>query len=315
MNTLVTPPDAMSRLLSVVKGELKGSSQALYAYNLDLFAEWLKVPGQEEACQTLVSAGPFAGHSMVSAYLDDMKARGLSPATMAHRLATIKRVLRCARILGLCHWTIELRPPKPQAFRDTRGPGPDRVSMLIRGAASQKNPVKASRDVGILSLLYCQGLRRGEVCSLRYADLELDPQFPVLWTMGKGKVQREMIPLGEETMLALAAWLRYRGTAPGPLFHRLDPGLDEGQLRPLDGSTLWGLVADLARGFGFKAWPHGLRHAAITEVIEQTHDLLEAQKFGRHASANTTTVYYDNMKRVSPKAPNLLGSGLKARLA
>jgi site-specific recombinase XerC len=49
----------------------------------------------------------------------------------------------------------------------------------------------------------------------------------------------------------------------------------------------WQRRAGFDRTFRF----HGLRHASVTNVWRATHDLFLAQRFARHASPLTTTVY------------------------
>lgn len=40
--------------------------------------------------------------------------------------------------------------------------------------------------------------------------------------------------------------------------------------------------------------PHGLRHSAITALIDNDGDMVTAQKFARHRSPEETQRYYDN---------------------
>ncbi len=49
----------------------------------------------------------------------------------------------------------------------------------------------------------------------------------------------------------------------------------------------WQERAGFDRFYGF----HALRHAAITSVYRMSHDLFLAQRFARHASPLTTTIY------------------------
>jgi integrase/recombinase XerC len=52
-----------------------------------------------------------------------------------------------------------------------------------------------------------------------------------------------------------------------------------------------GLGADL----GIKVWPHGLRHAAITEALDLTGgDVRKVKRFSRHRDLQTLVVYDDN---------------------
>jgi site-specific recombinase XerC len=49
----------------------------------------------------------------------------------------------------------------------------------------------------------------------------------------------------------------------------------------------WQVRAGFDRGYGF----HCLRHSAVSNVYRATHDLFLAQRFARHASPLTTTIY------------------------
>ena len=45
---------------------------------------------------------------------------------------------------------------------------------------------------------------------------------------------------------------------------------------------------------GLKVWPHGLRHAAITEALDLTGgDVRKVQRFSRHRDLQTLTIYDD----------------------
>jgi integrase/recombinase XerC len=49
----------------------------------------------------------------------------------------------------------------------------------------------------------------------------------------------------------------------------------------------WQVIAGFGRLYGF----HGLRHTAVTNVYRASRDLFLAQRFARHASPLTTTIY------------------------
>ena len=49
----------------------------------------------------------------------------------------------------------------------------------------------------------------------------------------------------------------------------------------------WQQRAGFDRLYGF----HSLRHTSVTNVYRQTRDLFLAQRFARHASPLTTTIY------------------------
>jgi integrase len=85
--------------------------------------------------------------------------------------------------------------------------------------------------------------------------------------------------------------------ADGPLFvtSRGRPLYETWAWRLIRKLAVWAAVAQAA-----KLSPHGLRHTAITELIDSGVSLLDAQKFARHKDPRTTRRYYhglDNLDR------------------
>jgi integrase/recombinase XerC len=167
------------------------------------------------------------------------------------------------------------------------------VRQLLQAAAAQPDPRKSRRDVALLRLLHDVALRRGEVCRLDLADVDLDRGR--LAVTGKGDVERTIIALPAPTQRAIGGWLEARGRDPGPLFLGLDgTGRVRGGVR-LSGPGLWSIVRTLGRRAGLVAWPHGLRHTAITRALEATNgDLRKVQRFSRHRDVRAVMHYDDN---------------------
>jgi len=289
-------PDAQ-RLLEAFMARRSPATRATYLQGLKAWAQYLGAPSAAVATQWLIGAGVLEGNARVLEFLDAQKAAGLSANTLSIRLAALRSMVSLANLLGLCTWSLQVRGPKAKAFRDTRGPGPDRVQLVIRAAAGQASKVKASRDVAICRFLHDLALRRGEVASLRFEDVDLDGRR--LWVKAKGAMDRDAVTLPEGTAAALNAWLTWRGQAPGPLFHRLDnAGLNLEVLRPLTGRAVWDLVNELAGGCGFDARPHGFRHSAITEALDAGFTLPEVHQFGRWQGKSYGIIQtYDDNRR------------------
>ena len=120
----------------------------------------------------------------------------------------------------------------------------------------------------------------------------------------EGRGERERLTLPTRTAAALAAWIILPGDKPGPLFVALDPGT--GRLgrggRPraaferLTGEGMACILASLAERANISARvrPHGLRHTAITALLDTGAGLREAQRFSRHADPRTLMRYDDN---------------------
>ncbi len=111
--------------------------------------------------------------------------------------------------------------------------------------------------------------------------------------LGKGRTSKIKLTLPPETKKALEAWIGVRGVAPGALscsMNRAKPG--EGRLTAIG---LYGMVRELGRRIGLKAWPHGLRHAAITVALDLTGgNFRAAQRFSRHRDVRVLERYDDN---------------------
>ena len=78
------------------------------------------------------------------------------------------------------------------------------------------------------------------------------------------------------------------GEEPGPLFLNFDRA---GKGQRLTGRGLYSMIRKLGESLGIKVWPHGLRHAAITEALDLTNGNLRAvQRFSRHQDVRVLTV-------------------------
>src|SRR5439155_20366744 len=142
-----------------------------------------------------------------------------------------------------------------------------------------------------LRLLFDLGLRRSEVVRLDRADW--DRAAGTLAVLGKGRTAKVALTLPPPTQAALERWLAVRGQEPGPLFRSLDRAR-KGSGR-LTGAGLYALVRRLGQQAGLKVWPHGLRHAAITEALDRTGgDVRAVQRFSRHRDLKTLQRYDDN---------------------
>jgi integrase/recombinase XerC len=180
-------------------------------------------------------------------------------------------MVQLARQLGRCAWSIDI--------------GGLRFTYV-------KQPPPAVRNLALVRLLHDLGLRRGEVCSL---DLDhYDQSRGQIAVKGKGKLERIRLSVPGPVRTALDAWIRIRGLDPGPLFHGLRRGSEGGRL---SANGLYAIVTELGRQAGLvrRLRPHGLRHAAITAVLDRSGgNVRAAQRFSRHANLQTLVRYDDN---------------------
>lgn len=297
------------RLLDALLLEHGPATRDAYRRDMQQFAAFLGVATPEDAAKRLVIAGPLAGNAMVLHFMDDQRGLDRASATIARRLACLKQLVRKARILGMCAWSIEIRSPKVRSYRDTRGPGIEAVRRMIAVTDDEQGALGA-RDRAMVRLLFDMGLRRGEVAGLDLADLE-DTATPAVWVLEKGATQRVRLGLPFPTLSAIRVWLSWRGMEKGPLFHRLDTGRDKMQApEALTGRAVHKAIQRVGALAGVRCWPHALRHSAITRVLDFTGDVRAGQRFSRHASLDTLQIYDDNRRDPAGQLSEALAADL-----
>ncbi len=264
--------------------------------------------GDHAAALALVVAGSAGqGNAVALGWKADQLGRKLAPATVNRRLATLRRAVKLARRLGLVDWTLDVEMLRSESYRDTVGPGLEgwrAIHAAARREAATGKP-GAIRDLAIALMLHDRGLRSVEVLRLDLADVDLEGRR--LAIMGKGRKERTWLTIPGPTAEAIAAWIRVRGGERGPLIVRVDPGAVG--LRRLTHVSLWRSIRRLGKlaGLAVAARPHGLRHQAITRLLDVTGgDIRQVRRFSRHADLNTVAIYDDSRSDVGGRLAGLL---------
>jgi integrase/recombinase XerC len=289
-----------------------------YRADIDDFARSAGAASPGAAVEALLAGSAGQANAIALAYRVDLERRDLAAATVARKLAAIRSLVRLARTLGRIGWTLDVRSPKVTTYRDTHGPGQEgwiRIRDEARRRASgSRRTIEAKRNLALLLLLRDLGLRRAEATGLDLpADVDLDWQGPHgkgrVRIIGKGKTDPEWISLNEPTRAALLDWITPRGTEPGPLFHRLDNAQGDGPPARLTGLSVNRMVARAGRHAGLQhpVRAHGLRHLAITRILDKTGgDVRSAKAFSRHSKYETLMRYDDNREDVAGLMAKLL---------
>ncbi len=282
----------ISAFLDAQAAELGAAQNTLLGYGRDLkdFAGWLTRRGR---------SFENAERADIEAYLVSCDAEGLSRATRARRLSSIRQLFRFAYEDG--------RRAENPAIQIT-GPGRAKslpkilteaeVEALLEATRnSGRNPVEQVRNSCLMELLYATGMRVSELVGLPVAAARGDPRM--LLVRGKGGKER-MVPLSTPARNALAAWLilrdeaedlarREAGTPPGK---HLFPA--RGRAGHMTRQAFHGLLKDIAMSAGVapaRVTPHVLRHAFATHLLAGGADLRAIQTMLGHADISTTEIY------------------------
>lgn len=272
------------------------------------FGVFIRQPSAPAAVSYLLSLGRGEVNAIATGYRTWMlEERKLSPATVNVRLSALRDVIREARKYDLVDFEISVDSVPSRSYRDTAGPGSEAFRAMLLKLAERQDDPKRRRDLAILWLLYGMGLRRSEVVSLNLDDVTLGAvggEGTVLVT-GKGHKDASGITMPPVAASALRSWIEVRGNHDGPLFVGIDRGGSLGGR--LTGESVRLLVAKLGDAVGVRARPHGLRHSAISRVLDLSNgNVREAQKFSRHANVATVVIYDDQRTDAAGRMAKML---------
>ncbi|MCQ0971862.1 site-specific tyrosine recombinase XerD [Paracoccus sp. TK19116] len=284
----------ISAFLDAQAAESGAARNTLLAYGRDLrdFAGW--VAGQGGCLRDLT-------RERIEDYLTACDAEGLSRATRARRLSSIRQFSRFALEEGWRDTDPAIRISGPgRAQRLPKTLSRDEVSAMLGAAPSVgRTATDRARTTCLIELLYATGMRVSELVSLAVATCRGNPQM--LMIRGKGDKDR-MVPLTEPARAALRDWIAHRdGAADDSPLGRLVAGRGARWLFPAPGAaghlprqSFGRLLSDIAAAAGIdpaRVSPHVIRHAFATHLLEGGADLRAIQTLLGHADLGTTEIY------------------------
>jgi len=272
-----------------------------YAIDTLQFARWSDPRGDAPAAVTVRDVRRYIAH---------LSEQGLTAATVARKLASIRALFRSMREHGLIEQSPAdlLATPRRGSHLPRVLKAPEVARLLDSIPAGGVGGPLNLRDRALFELTYACGLRAEEIVSLDLADVDHDAEQ--LRVEGKGSKTR-FVPAGELALSAVRLYLeRARPVLACAPANRLGPGdtaperasraaIDEQALflsrsgRRLGTSDVrrrlrvWTTRAGVAGGIS----PHALRHSFATHLLDGGADLRTIQELLGHASIWTTQVY------------------------
>ena len=285
---------AISAFLDAQAAEAGAARNTLLAYGRDLndLSGWL-------ARQSLTLAD--LTRERVEDYLAFCEAQGLSRATRARRLSSIRQFTRFALEEGWRPDDPAIRISGPgRTHRLPRSLSQPEIGRLLETAPSiGRTEADRARSACLVELLYSTGMRVSELVELPVAGCRGDPEL--LLIRGKGGRER-LVPLTGPARHALTAWLAHRDNPPeGSPLAKLVAGRGGRWLFPAPGkaghmprqaiSRLLERVSVVAGLDPTRVTPHVIRHAFATHLLEGGADLRVIQTLLGHADLGTTEIY------------------------
>ncbi len=246
------------------------------------------------------------------------------PATVLRFHAVLRTAFGQAERWGWIDRSPLDRVTPPRVHRkEIRPPAVEAVLKVIETAAQSRNPDNAL----VLRLLAATGCRRGEVCGLQWADIELESD-PTTITIRRAVVEVKSalivkatkthavrtVGLDSDTAALLTAhWEtaeeigRVSGEPPKPedfVFQRR-PGSKE-PMPPDRISQAWRRLCDTA---GVKARLHDLRHLQASLLLDAGEAVTTvAARLGHRDTSTTLKVYGHLMPGADTRAAGIVGS-------
>jgi integrase/recombinase XerC len=290
----------VDQYLCVLANERGASAHTLRAYQRELsdFARY--ITGQFGAEQTAAQIE----HTQIRAYLGKLYDRGLSKASAARALASIRGWFKWLARTGYVEQNAASLVATPRLPKHLpRVPSIEQMNRAVEqvGEDAASWP---TREKAILELLYGCGIRNAELTSLNLNDIYWAQE--VILVRGKGQKQR-YVPLGDAAAQALRAYMaersarlsaasegKSRQTTPALFINLRLRGLAKagGDAR-LTTRSVGRIVKRVAilRGLSSDVHPHTLRHAFGTHLLEEGADLRAIQELLGHERLSTTQRY------------------------
>jgi integrase/recombinase XerD len=274
----------VENFLEMLAAERGSAANTLEAYRRDLLDLVQFLTTRQAKVAT-------ASRDDLRAYLADLLARGLSPATGARRLSAIKQLYRFLHAEGV-------RGDDPADLLDAprrRRPLPKvldeaDVDRLLDAARAMPG-AEGARLTALLELLYATGLRVSELVGLPWPLLAEGGDCLIV--RGKGNKER-LVPLGQAAKAAFNDYAATRDYFVGE--GRKSPWAfpSKGESGHLTRQRVGQLLKDLAVAAGLdpaKLSPHVLRHAFASHLLAHGADLRAVQAMLGHADISTTQIY------------------------
>lgn len=217
----------------------------------------------------------------------DQAINGLSPATIARRIATIKNFYMFLESDGIAKNIIsdEIILPKkeknlPKVLSE------EEVQSLLNGP--DQSTEKGIRDFAILEILYSCGLRVSEAANLQIS--QINEQEEIIDVFGKGKKER-IVPIRKSALKALKRYIN-EVRSKHLVIDKKNVFIAKNG-KAMSRQAIYNVVVKNAKDVGIQKeiHPHTLRHSFATHLLDNGADLRVVQELLGHTNIGTTQIY------------------------
>lgn len=251
--------------------------------------------------------------ALLAAWSAELMGRGLSPATVAVKLAAVRwRAEHGTTVEGAPKASGALLTASPATPSLPRRPAPGAANPLLSDLLKEllqpidrQTSVRGRRDACLILLAFSGALRRSELSGLRIENIRPSSHGLILRVPPRAP---DIAPLDVEIVYArqgllcpvraLRGWLsilRSERLESGWVFYEVTKAdrvwfQDDEPLRPDSINRIIKRRVELA-GLSGRFSAHSLRAGAITEALDKGESLEMVQEYARHKNSRTTRLY------------------------
>jgi len=281
----------IDNFLESIHAERNASTNTLLAYKRDL-----------EAFTRFLSKKRIdlykANRKDIENYIISLDNHGMSEATRARHLSTIKQIYRYGYDESLIkdNPSNEIKGPKSKRKLPNYLSENEINRLLDTSTQIGRSPREKKRNTCLMHVLYATGMRVSELVSLPVVSVRGNPEM--LLIKGKGGKER-LVPLSTPAKMAIAAYLvdwnsqqeinKKKGLQESKF---LFPS--HSKLGHITRVRFYVFIKELCIKAGIspnKVSPHTLRHAFASHLLANGADLRVIQMLLGHADVATTEIY------------------------
>jgi integrase/recombinase XerD len=151
-----------------------------------------------------------------------------------------------------------------------------------------KNEITRMRDYAIWLVLTYGGLRVGELCKLKVADIQENMQIIGKWW------SRRLVCLYQDDIKVIELYLFLRRRIKIRSDFVFVSHSNNSKWKPLDRATVEKIIREAGERAGVqKVRPHKLRHTCATQMLEHGGDIVYISQILGHKNLRTTQGYLD----------------------
>jgi integrase/recombinase XerD len=283
--------------LAVNAGELAALTRTAYIRGFEKFVSWWTVHG----------GGELVTSDTIRQWKADLLKEGRPPATVNAWLAGVRAFFAW----GVGAHRLAFNPTEGVKTATRKGTNKrHKRETLTNGeikrvlAAPNVGSIAGRRDKAILALMVYTAARTIEIQRADLVDLRTEGNKLVLAVQGKGRTEKDeiLVIAHQEARDAVYDWLAERGRQPGPFFTSLSNRNQRGRLSLSAIRALVKRYYHAAGVVGDNKTTHSLRHSAITNAVKHGLPVQGARILARHASLDTTLIYYHETDRIENPA-------------